>query len=351
MALREIDQEELRQLDRMGGDGGWVLSVFLPLDLPEVPTRRVRGVELDSRLVEAEQQLREQASGEATVAVLESCLQRVRGQLDDAVVDDDAVHGVGFFCEDGGEVRAYALRGQPDFEVAACFRHGPALEPLIEAMSGPVWGVALVSRKHGRVLRGSETGLVEVGDVDDDVHRRHSQGGWSQSRYQRGIEKETKDHVRHVCDLLFALHKRQPFERIVILGPPEMWPVVEANLHPYLRERLGGHLAIDVEDASADEVLDRVRGLIAEQRRDRERIAVGRLEQGLGTGEGAVAGPKDVLAAIEDRRVETLLVGDGARDEQVERAVEGAVAQSADVLVIESDALEECGRIAALLRY
>lgn len=351
MDLREIDPEELRLLDRMGGDGGWVLSVFLRLDLPEVPSARVRGVELDSRLAEAERKLRKEAVEESTVAALESCLQRVRGQLDDAVVGDDNVHGVAYFCEEGGELRAYALRRQPDFDIAASLRHGPALEPLIEAMPGPIWAVALVSKKRGRVFRGSDTGLVEVGDVDDDVHRWHSQGGWSQARYQRGIEKETRDHVRHVCDLLFALHKRRPFERVAVLGPPEMWPVVESNLHPYLRERLGGHLAIDVENASADEVLDRIRGLMAEQHGDRQRSAIDRLEQGLGTGKGAVAGPDDVLAAIEDRRVETLLVGDGSRDEQVERAIEGAVAQSAEILVVEGDALDQCGHIAALLRY
>ncbi len=351
MALLEIDQDELRLLDGMDGDGGWVLSVFLRLDLPEVPTRRARGVELDSRLTEAEERLRGEAGEDAPLAVLQSCLERVRTHLDEAVVDDQAVHGVGFFCAESGDPRAYALRRAPDFDVAAAFRRGPALEPLIEAMPGPVWGVALVSKEQGRVFRGSDLGLAAVGAVDDEVHRRHSQGGWSQARYQRGIEKETADHVRRVCDLLFALHQRQAFDRILILGAPEMWPVVEANLHPYLRERLGGHLAIDFENASAEEVLKRVREVMAEERQDRERSAVERLEQGLGRGDRAVAGPDEVAAAIADGRVETLLVGSGSRDEQVEKAVEGALAQGAEVLVIEGEVLDPYDHISALLRY
>jgi peptide chain release factor subunit 1 len=150
--------------------------------------------------------------------------------LEEAIVGEPEVHGVAYFCEEGGELRAYALRRRPRFDVAATFRHGPALEPLIEAMPGPVWAVAVVSRKHGRVIRGTDTGLVEVGDVNDDVHRRHSQGGWSQARYQRGIEKETGDHVRRVCDLLFALHERRPFDHLAIVGPPEMLPVVESSI-------------------------------------------------------------------------------------------------------------------------
>jgi peptide chain release factor subunit 1 len=351
MALLEIDQDELRLLDRMNSDNGWVLSVFLRLDLPEEPTRRVRGVELDSRLTEVEERLLGETEKKAPVPALQSCLERVRTHLDEALVDDDSVHAVGFFCGESGDPRAYALRRAPDFDVTAAFRRGPALEPLIEAMPGPLWGVALVSREHGRVFRGSDLGLAAVGAVDDEVHRRHSQGGWSQARYERGIEKETVDHVRHVCDLLFALHQRQAFDRILVLGAPEMWPVVEANLHPYLRQRLGGHLAIDVEKASAEEVLERVRGLMAEERRDRERNAIERLEQGLGRGGHAVAGPDEVAAAIADRRVETLLVGGGNRDERVEKAVEGAIGQAAEVLLIEGDALDPHDHIAALLRY
>jgi peptide chain release factor subunit 1 len=351
MELRQIDRTELGLLDRMGGEGRWVLSVFLRLDLPEVPTRHARRAELNSLLTEAAERLRGDIAEAAEVAALESCLERVGHHLEDALVGEPAVHGVAYFCEEGGELRAYALRRQPGFDVAAAFRHGPALEPLVEAMPGPVWAVAVVSRKHGRVFRGSDAGLVEVGDIDDDVHRRHSQGGWSQARYQRGIEKETGDHVRRVCDLLFALHERRPFDHLAIVGPPELLPVVESNLHPYLQQRLAGKLATDVEHASAQEVLERVGGLIAEQRHGYEGEAIERLDQGLGKGERAVAGLADVLAAVEARRVETLLVSHGPLDEQVERAVDGAVAQAAEVLVVEGDALDGHGQIAALLRY
>jgi peptide chain release factor subunit 1 len=350
MELLPINQEELRLLERMGREGRWVLSVFLRLDRPEVPTRQTRGVELNSLLTEAAQRLRSGAEA-AQLAALESCLERVGGHLRDAVVGAPTVHGVAYFCEEGGELRAYALRRRPDFDVAAAFRHGPALEPLIEAMPGPVWGVTLVSKEHGRVFRGTDTGLVEVGEVDDDVHRRHSQGGWSQGRYQRGIEKESKDHVGRVCDLLFALHEHQPFDHLAILGPPQILPVVESGLHPYLRERLAGQVAVDIEHASAEQVLEQVGDLMAEQRLQREREAIERLEEGLGTGDQAVAGLAEVLAAVEGRRVETLLVGHGPLDEQVERAVDGAVAQAAEVLVLEAAALEQYGQIAALLRY
>lgn len=352
MKLLEIDRAELRLLEGMGAEGRWVLSVFLRLDLPEVPTRRSRGVELRSLLTEAAERLRGGAASEvAQLAALEACLKRVGSHLEDAVVDDPAVRGVAYFCAEDRDFRAYALRRPPSFDVAAAFRHGPALEPLLEAMPGAIWGVALVSKEHGRVFRGTDTGLAEVGGVDDDVHRRHSRGGWSQGRYQRGIEKEAKDHVGHVCDLLLAQHEHRPFDHLALVGSTEILPVVESSLHPYLKERLAGKVATDVEHASAEEVLEQVAGLMAEQRQGRERETIAQLEQGLGRGERAVAGLTDVLAAVDGRRVETLLIGHGPLDEEVERAVDGALAQAAEVLVLEPGALERHGQIAALLRY
>lgn len=351
MRLEEIDQGQLRLLERMGDGERWVLSAFVRFDLAEVPNRRARSVELDSGLDQVEERLRTLELDEPATAALESCLKRIRKRLEEPLTTDPGVHGVALFCEDGGELHIFALRRPSAFDLAASFRQGPALEPLIEALPGPRWGVASVSHKHGRVLRGSDIGLVEVGDVEDDVHRRHSQGGWSQARYQRGIEKETRDHVQRVCDLLFALHELQPFDSIVVLGPPEIWPLLEKNLHPYLQDLLVGHLPVDLEHASAAEVLERVRGLMEKERRELQREAIERLAQGLGKKEGAVAGTTAVLAAIEDHRVETLLVSAGARDAQIEQAVEGAVSQAADVLVIETDELEPYDKIAALLRY
>jgi peptide chain release factor subunit 1 len=348
--LREIDQDELRRLDRLGGGGRRVLSVFLSLELPQMPTEQTRAAELESRLREAEERLAGEV-GEVGSDALGDCVARVRGELGAALGGGKAPHGVAFFCEEGGEPIAYALRREPGFAVAAAFRPGPALEPLVEAMPGPGWGVAMASRKHGRVFRGSEAGLSEVGEIDDDVHRRHSQGGWSQARYQRGIEKETRDHVERVAALLFELHERRPFERIALLAPAELLPVVEEALHPYLRERLGARVAIDIDQAGADEVLAYLAEPMAEWRRGAEREALEQLEQRLGEGDGAVAGPEGVRSALEQKRVGALLVGRGHREERAEGAVEAAVAQAAEVIVVEDDALEPYGGIAALLRY
>jgi peptide chain release factor subunit 1 len=348
--LHEIEPAELRELERLGAAGRPVLSVYLSLDLPEVPTERNRAAELESRLTEAEERLAAEAN-DGELGTMRECVARVRDELPAALEAEDGADGLAFFCADGGELRAFALRRRPEFAVAGAFRVGPALEPLLEAMPGPSWGVAVLSRKHGRVLRGTDTGLAEIGEVDDDVHRRHSQGGWSQARYQRGVEKETKDHVERVAALLFSLFEHRPFERLALLAPPELLPVAEQALHPYLRERLGATLATDVERADADQVLELLAEPMAQWRQGRVRAALELLEQRLGEGDGAVAGPEGVRSALGQKRVETLLIEHGSRDEAGERAIAEALGQAATVIVVEDDSLAPYGGIAALLRY
>ena len=91
------------------------------------------------------------------------------------------------------------------------------------------------------------TACARWSSIVDDVHRWHDQGGWSQSRYQRGIQKETKDHLKHAGDELFKLFKRGLVQRLIIGTPEEMRGEVEHTLHSYLRERIAGWLDIDVQ--------------------------------------------------------------------------------------------------------
>ena len=71
--------------------------------------------------------------------------------------------------------------------------------------------------------------MREVASIVDDVHRWHDQGGWSQARYQRGILKETHDHVKHAADELFKRFKRGTVQRLIIGTPDEMRGEIETH--------------------------------------------------------------------------------------------------------------------------
>jgi peptide chain release factor subunit 1 len=210
------------------------------------------------------------------------------------------------------------------------------------------------------------------------VFSQHERGGWSQARYQRGIEKEKDDHLAHVAGLLFDIFKGEGFDRLLVGAPEELVGAFEDRLHPYLRERCVGRLHLDVENTSTDDVRGAVASALDAYQGRQEREALDRLMEGVGRSTRAAAGLADVLAALNEARVDTLLVADtfrapGVRDAElgllyatddgvtgrvehvedvVEPAVEKAIEQSARVLRISHhEDLGPLGGIGAVLRY
>jgi len=257
--------------------------------------------------------------------------------------------------------------------------HSPLVGPLARLERGERWCVALVSRRDARIFRGSPDGLREIEQIHDTVFGQHDQGGWSQARYQRGIEKEKDDHLKHTAEALMKHFKRRPFQRLILGGPREVVADFESKLHGYLAERLAGRIEVDVDNSTPDQVLAAAQPRFDELEAEREAEAFERL----GEGGRAASGLDDVLRALNERRVETLILDeqfsatgascpecgwlgpggrtcpvDGRELEQLEdltdAAIELTLQQSAEILAVHhrrEEFEERTGGVAALLRF
>ena len=78
--------------------------------------------------------------------------------------------------------------------------HLAPLVPLVGRGEGAI--VAVVGHERGDLFRLNAGKLEEVVDRTVDVPGRHDQGGWSQSRFQRHIDKLVGDHLREVAEEL-----------------------------------------------------------------------------------------------------------------------------------------------------
>lgn len=379
-----LTRETLTRLAGIHTDGHDVLSLYIDLDPSRFTHLRERFAELDSELDGLERRAFEgvERSHDEHIA-LRGDFELIRELFKSEELAPESARGLAIFCSSAAGVHELVLLPRP-VEPIAVIAPEPMVEPLAELLAPERWCVVLISRRAGRIFTGTREKLTDIEDRRDDVHGWHSKGGWSQARYQRGMEHEAEEHIRATAELVFRLFQAWPFECLLIGGPPELHGRVEEELHNELRKRLKGHFEIDVERASADEVHRRALPLIEEAEHEREQEAIARLREGLAPGGHGASGVEEVLEMLSERRVQTLLVADGyrvsgfvcprcglllratdsgvcpadgaelePREDLIEPAIAAAIEQDADVLVVrhEVDQLNELGSIAALLRF
>jgi peptide chain release factor subunit 1 len=371
------NKQRLRELAGLRPDGHKVLSLYLNLDPSELPTPRDRAVELDSLLNVIERELREDSLTHDQREALKRDVARVRGYFE-REFDASGTRGVAVFSASAIDLFDVHRLGRP-IRSEVAIDDSPFIEPLTTMPGRDGYCVLLVNRQVARILCGGSDGMREVVSIVDDVHGWHHQGGWSQARYQRGIQKETKDHLKHAADELFRLSKRGLVQRLIIAAPEEMRGEVENTLHSYLRDRIAGTVELDIR-ALPDDVARQAAAIIEQDERARERELLDRLQSELGRQARGAAGLADTLAALNEQKVEALLVQEGfrtegfaspaadflsaeggrspqgdelqKRDDIVESALERALEQSAEIVVVRHHPdLEALGSIGAVLRY
>jgi len=382
MLANDITRDRLRRLAEARVGDAKVLSLYLNLDPREFATPAARSTEVRSLLDRAGRLVREESEHltHEQKESLRSDLERVADELGSGSGTRGA-RGLAIFTASAAGLFDMLRLSQP-VDHDPVIADTPYLAPL--SMIGPPewWCVVLVNRRTARLFCGSSDALEEAELIDDGVRNRHDQGGWSQANYQRSVDKDVQDHLKHVAEVVFARMKRKLPDGLLVGGPPETLSDFESTLHPYLRERLAGRIDIDVEDSSLEEVRRAAAERIETVRAERDDKALERLAEAFGTNGRAASGLSDVLVAVHEQRVETLLVDQGyttpgvvcpqcgwlggkgfsecqadgtpveRRDDIVEVVIERAIRQSAEVHILrDRPELASHGRIAALLRF
>jgi len=358
-----------------------VFSLYLDLDPSEFAVPRARSAQVESLADTARQRYTDDE--EHRPLELDSpaarAVERVRSYLENEFAPRGA-RGVAAFVADDPELFV-VIRLHHSVEGRVVLDERPFVRPLLE---GPPmldgWCVLMVNRRTARLLSGRGGGLQEVAGFTDAVHGRHDQGGWSQPRYQRHIEKQVKDHVQHACQELFEHSRRESVDRLVLVTTEEVRHLVEAGLHLELARALAGQLTADVETAKPEQLAPGVLELAVREREEVDRELLELLDAGLAHGARAAAGLEPVLEALNLHSVAVLLACpdlagrarscpscgwlglrdplcpvDGSRttgrDDVLEAAVESALDQGAAVRLLDDEQVRRPGCASALLRF
>ena len=368
-----ITEDVIRSLAGFRGDRAPVTTCYLDIDGRRYLRHQDYEYELDVLLRDA----RSKANGDASVA---RDLTRIE-EFVKAGIDRSRTRGLAMFAcaaHDLWEVIPLPVPVQSRVVI----NHAPAVSQLEAVLEeSERFGVLLADRQRARLFVFELGELTDRSELFEELPRDYdSHGEKDRGDTQHHIEALANQHLRHAAAVAWEVFQQHGFDRFSIGGPDEIAGTLESHVHPYLRERLCGRFPAPV-GASLDEIRAAALEMETRVERQKEAAVVARLREAVATGRRGVAGLADVLPALNERRVERLLVSQGyaesgwrcdvdgtlhrvgrtcklcgaemvAADDIVEEAVEEALSQGCHVEICVGNAdLDVLGRIGALLRY
>jgi hypothetical protein len=309
-----------------------IISVYLDLDPDRFATPPARSAQIRSLMDQAARQLDGAADGlsHEDLITLRADLKRIDDYLSSREAPFQGAAALGVFCSGKDDLFEVLQLPRP-VPGRVVIGRMPYVEPLVWFAQQRSWLVALVNRRVGRVLGGPVDRLEEHVGFRDYVHGQHDQGGWSQSRYDRSIEKDTDDHLKRIAEDVNRRWRSERFHRAAVGGPVEIVPRLEAHLSAEVRANLApSRIEVDLSSVTDTEIRHALAKLVLEDDKQLERDALDRLAAGVGSGGRGVGGPEATLDALNERRVQTLLLEPG-----FDRP--GARCQSCGLLMLSSD--------------
>lgn len=294
-------------------------------------------------------------------------------------LDRSTTRGVALFACSGEDWFAAVDLSRPVHD-AAGLGPAPRVSQLLAAVDGHERVlVALVDRRRLRLLQ------VESGDVDEvagleDREERAVDTSVELGGYQRHADDLARGHYRRAAELIGRAAAGWPAGSIVVAGPDASVAALEDALPAEVRAKVVGRAGLSTATPAHD-VLPAVGDIVEAAERRRQSDLVEHLrQQAARSAHLGVVGLETTLAALADRRVESLVVSEGfvapgahcpacgwtgvdvrqcpacatttsEIDDLVEHAVGDALAQGAAVEVVRDTELDRFGRIGALTRH
>jgi len=217
------------------------------------------------------------------------------------------------------------------------------LAPLVSLVGrGEGALVVFVGRERGDLYLLRAGRLEELVEQFDETPGRHDQGGWSQARFQRHIDKLVQDHLKEVAELLDRQVRRLRGPRVIVVASEETRSEFEGELSSEVRKAIIGWTTADAH-ATPAELLGVVEPLLESWRGEQETVAVERWREEAGRNGRATAGWGPTLEASSDGRVELLLFQDGVERPAWECPACGRVGSEGGACPLDGTQMEQRG--------
>jgi peptide chain release factor subunit 1 len=298
----------LRELAGFRAEKGCAISLCLNLDPSDVPTAGDAQTRMNAMLHAADKTDRTDLTHEQRSA-LKSDFERIRNWFDDDF-DRDGSQGLAVFA--AGLDNFWRTLPLPEpvrdsAKVGRDFYLSP-LVPLVSRGEGTI--VAVVGREQGQLYRLRAGRLEEIAEHYDEAPGQHDQGGWSQGRYRRHIEKLVHEHVKGVAEELDRSKRQLRSPKIVLVCSEEIRSEFIDALSAEVRASLVGWTPAQAQAGPA-EILQAVTPVLEEAETKDEAEVIERWREEAGRNARAASGWEQTLEASSDARVELLLFAQG----------------------------------------
>jgi peptide chain release factor subunit 1 len=310
-----VTWDGLRELAAFQAEKGRAISLYVNLDPSIAPTAGDADARFSSLLHEGERRAEANSRGlthEQRLA-LKKDFARIRDFFENDF-DRDGAHGLAVFTAGLDNVwrPRTLIEPVPDGVRVGREFHLAPLVPLVGRGEGAL--VAFVGRERGDLYRLHSGRLDEIADRSDEVPGKHDQGGWSQARFQRHIEKLVGEHLREVAAELDRRVRRMRSPKLIIVSSEEMRAEFEELLAKETRTAVIGWTSAEAH-AGPSELLALTSPFLEQVRAREEAEAVERWREEAGRRGRAASGWNETLEAASDARIEVLLYQENAQHE------------------------------------
>jgi len=351
----------LSRLNALPAGAGLVSSCYLKLE-PRDKTRGKYLIKMKNRVRETVAALAQRPLGHADREAVAHDLERILRYLEEPGRLPQARGIAVFACGRAGLFESIPLpqvyRSRLVVTVAPATKELVALEQEFGTIL-----VAACDRTGARFFEVTAFNIVELPGLislasrtekfhgERQVMRGAASGSAGEHGHHGRIREEKHRHYAHVAETIFRIHSQRPLSGLVVAGIGVDAAALVPHLHTYLHDLLLGVVRLNPKTATAAEVREATLALRDERGRAWERAHAEAVRDGLATG-WAVNGVEATEKALERGQVHTLLADGRDDDGRIDDAVEEALAQRAQVDVLQDDrARRSVKGLAALLRF
>ncbi len=284
-------------------------------------------------------------------------LEADRARIEELLESDEVtgVDGIALFaCSNIGLWESVNSNVPFDTQVSA----GPTAElfqlaRLLDESDSAV--VAVVSTSSCRLFAARRGDIVEREGRSEgsEEHQRHSQGGWSQSRYQRHVDMQDKRFAGEAALAIERLVQREKAKHVILAGEERAISVLQGELSARVRP-LVEHVTHIATRASTDDVRDEVLPILAAIEEAEGESVVERAIAGDRAGALGVTGIDATMAALDAGQVDELVIDETVQvdeDLRAELIRQAALTDARVEVVREHPDLARHEGVAATLRF